>query len=616
MAVGNDTVNSLWSRAGSNVSSPFASLSRSLFPRTVAEVFCWAEELWVHQGVYPTAISKAVRYFLTELLITGEDVSYKERVKSQEMLASTFDVKGEAGSVGDDFVAFGNSFTSVQVPFVRELCCPCGFKAPLKRLFKEQYVTWSGQGFTGRCPVCKRNGAWTHNDFRLLGAEAKPVIVRWPLQYMKIKWHPISQTGEYRLDLKRYSELSGPIKKGDPLFLAETPWEIIDAVVNDKEFTFAEDEIYHMRNRSAAHLMPKLQGWGLPKFLCEFDTVVMLIMLDKFNECILNDYLIPFRVIAPPQRSDTQLDPLSSIGAQEFVPKIKAMLNNHRRNPTGWHVLPFPLEYQKLGGEAKDLSPVEFQQHYEERLLHCMSIPEAFSDQAVGANAQPIIDFKMFERFWQHFGYEINQWLTWVSNKVGALESWERVEVSFIKASVYEDPQIIAAKGELAAAGKCSNTTFFKSLEMDYMYEMRRVLEEEDELAELSEERRREMDNTQGNLMAVQTPSPGMQQMQAEQEAAGGAPGGAGPAPMQSPMAAVPPVPDDSTLTLDDLQVQADEYAQQLLYADTATRRRVLSSLKHQNETLYAQVKAKLSDLEQLGRTRGVQMLRAGQMPL
>jgi hypothetical protein len=137
------------------VTSPFNTLTRRVYPRTVREVFAWAEELWMHHGLYSQAIKKAVRYFLTEIEIDGDDIDATTSQKYAEVIEENFDLMDELASIGDDFIAFGNSFTSLHIPFTRQLICPkCFVKAPISEM--TDYYKWnSGTGtFSGKCPMC------------------------------------------------------------------------------------------------------------------------------------------------------------------------------------------------------------------------------------------------------------------------------------------------------------------------------------------------------------------------------------------------------------------------------------------------------------------------------
>jgi len=278
-----------------NISHPtaiFKTLSRKLYPKTISEVLSWAEELWLHHGVYSSAIQKAVRYFMTEIEINGEDeISYAVRQKYKNILERNFDVMEDLATIGDDYVAFGNSFTSIHVPFIRQLCCPeCGFTAPLKELW-EKYVKWDKMSFKGKCasPSCNFTGKFIIRDLRKPEETLSPVITRWPPQYISIKAHPTSGSKEYSIDLTKYTELYEGIQKGDLLFLSETPMEIIEAISEKKIFKFNADELYHMSNTTVACINSRLKGWGLPKFMAEFEAVILINRFDKFNESIISD---------------------------------------------------------------------------------------------------------------------------------------------------------------------------------------------------------------------------------------------------------------------------------------------------------------------------------------
>jgi len=103
--------------------SPFATYARQHFPRNLTEVFNWSEYLWLHHGVYTKAIQRAVRYFLTKIEIVGT-VDYKTKRKYTDFLHDRLNILDSMATVGDDYMSYGNSFTSVYKPFYRNLICP------------------------------------------------------------------------------------------------------------------------------------------------------------------------------------------------------------------------------------------------------------------------------------------------------------------------------------------------------------------------------------------------------------------------------------------------------------------------------------------------------------
>jgi len=610
-------------RWDNQVTSPFATLSRRVYPRTVREVFAWSEELWMHHGLYSQAIQKAVRYFMTEIEITGDDIDFDTQKKYLDTLNENFDLLEEGAVVGDDYMAFGNSFTSLFQPISRSLACPvCHFKAPIAKVYEESNVSFSNKQFTGRCPspACGRNVSFIRTDSTKPVADTKTTIVRWPPQYMEIKQHPISKRTKYILDVNRYEYLRDGIMTGDPLYMEETPWEIIEAVVDSKKFTFEDDALFHMAHPAAACCIPALRGWGLPPFMAEFETALLIMMLDKYTEAIITDYLVPFRVLTPPAGNGTQEgDVMLQVNMGDFTTKVKGMLNRHRQNPTDWNFLPFPLEYQVLGGEAQDLAPIQMQEHYEERLLASMGIPLEFyknNASGLGGNAGPLLSLKMFERGWQYFINDLNKWFKWIANKQGEMNKWEKVDARLVPLSLQEDPAIREIKLQLAAGNEISRTTAYRSLGINLGKERKMIMAEEAQFNEEMEERAKRDEGRAANKEAIRNPSAGEQIMLAQQaqmpQQGGGMPPGAGGAPPAMPSGAGQ-MPMGASI--DDLMLQADQIAQTLLTADSLTRRQQLNDLKSTNSALYAQVKATLSNLEQQAKTTGLQMTRAGQMP-
>jgi len=611
-----------WDR---EVASPFSKLTRRVYPRTIRECFAWAEELWMHHGMYSQSISTAVRYFMTELDIEGDDLQFSDRKKYIDAINKNFDVLEDLATVGDEYMSFGNSFTSMHRPFQRQLVCrSCGFRAPLKH--------WLGhfrleQGvFNGSCPLCAWNGQMQHMDIPLPKEVMKPKITRWPPQFMMIKQHPLSQRTIYSIDLSQYDALRDGVMGNDLLYLEDTPWEIISAVQQNKQFEFAPDELYHMAFPVVACCLPNLKGWGLPPFMADFETALLVTLLDKYVETILVEYLMPFRVLTPAQATGTG-DPMMNLNMGQFVGQVMGMIRRHRANPTDWNFLPNPLEYQVLGGEAKDIVPVEVLEHFELRLLHSMGIPPEFYKASLdkfNTKAGPVIGFKMFERTWQTFANQLNKWATWLVNKQGDLLNWQDVDAKLKEVSMYEDPEVRQIKLELAAAGKISDDTAYRPIGMNAEQERKKYDDEQEQKLEEQMEREKRMNERMANMEAANVPGPGEQmlmnqEMQAQQGDAstpGGAPVGAAPPPGGMPMGGPMAVGGGAMGgTIDDLMIQADQIAQQLVTADPLTRRRQLVSIKNQNEALHAQVKSRLTQIEQQAKTQGVQMARQGQLP-
>jgi len=583
------------------------------------EVFRWAEELWLHHGIYSQAITKAVRYFMTDIEVYGDDITHQTRKSYKSALEDKYDILTEMSAVGDEFIAYGNSFTSLYVPFLRTVFCPrCGFSAPMKEL-KDQ-ITWRNLQFLLNCPSkgCGFKGEPKITDTKVADDDMRPTVVHWPPQMIKIQHRAITGESTYLLDIQKHTQLVDAIKDGDWKYLQETPMEIIEAVREEQPLEFEPGQLFHMKAPIPAYTAVELQGWGLPKFMAEFEHVVMLSLLDKYNEVILSDYLVPFRVISPartgagPQQGSG--DFMLNVGMHDFVSKIKSMVDGHRRNPADWSFSPVALEYQIMGGEAENLTPMAMMEHMEMRLLNSMGIPQEMYTGSINNAAGPIIGFRMFERTWQHFASELDKWLNWFMARNGELFQWDKAYARLVPVSLYEDPDVRTLKFQLAEARQCSKTTAFRTIGLDVAYESQRILDEEDEEAELQEERARRQEERQIASEAVRVPAPGEEILMAEQQAAEQQAGGMAPGGMP-PQGAAPQIPPSGSAgSIDELHAQAEQLAAEIIQMPGGTRRSTLLDINKHNKELSALVKQYISEMENKAGQQGIEMARQGQM--
>jgi hypothetical protein len=567
----------------------------------------------MHHGTYSQAIKKAVRYFLTEVEIEGDTIEKDVRGKYSEVLSENYDIMEELGRIGDDYVAFGNSFTSLHIPFTRQLTCPkCFLRAPLNKMHR--YFKWEGGKFTGRCPRCRSHVTYVREDTPLPRSKVKPTVSYWPPQYMEVLEHPLSRRAEYTLDVTRYDELRDGIMYGNPLYLEDTPWEIIEAVIHNKAFKFAPGQVFHMKAPPVTSMTPTLKGWGLPLFMAEFETALLVHMLDKYTESIMVDHLVPFRILAPPQNSNgnPMSDPMMTMDMSEFSAHVLGLLERHRQNPTGWNFFPVPLEYQVLGGEAQQLAPVEVMEFFEKRLLYSMGIPPELYKDGANASAGPILTFKMFEKTWQHFANALNKWLTWLVQRQGEILNWEEAKAKLRPVHMHEDPEIMQIKLSLAASNEISRDSAYRPLGIDIEQEREKILQEEDSFNKKLEEREKEMAEEESNKAMLMQPSSSEQILAAEEAAmaaeqgGGGAPMGGGMPPMPSPQG---PVQGDMQ-TMEGLVAEAQKMAEQIYAMPAEARNSALRNLKNTNDTLHAQVKSIIEDMDQQAEMQGKMMAR------
>lgn len=599
---------------------PFTSFANKVYPATVQEVFQWAEWLWLREGVYMQAIRRSIGYFLCGIELRGSDnnkLDNTTRKKYEEFLQDQMRIMETLMAVGCELVSHGNVFTSIMVPVRRTLTCPiCLMNREMSHMKPDKDYRWDINSllFTGTCPVCQKQVTFKRQDVMRADFDNPMRIIRWAPMNMTVRYNTLTGEAVYEYDIPPSDREH--IIKGDPVYLNSTPWEFIVAVKNNYPLRFNQETFKHIKNTVTAAMEPRLRGWGLPAFMANFAQVVHLQILRRYNEAIAMDYIIPFRLLTPPQGGGEE-DPLMTHNMGNFMAQVRLMLREHRRDPATWHTLPFPLQYQALGGEAKALVPVELIDRALDDLFTSMGIPVEFYKTSLGIRTGAPISLRLFERAWTPYIEPLNDWLNWALKVISKMMGWEPVKGRIIRTSTFEDESIKQLKVNLAGAGVISQRTALEAIGIDVNEELdRKIEEQEQENQRLGEEKKR-MQKAQAYDEGMQA-QPGVAQGQVVQGAAnqygaqGAAPaGGVAMAPAASGMAAQ----GGGAKTLDEVMAQAQAISQELYSADHATRTSKLAELKSQNNPVYAQVKAFLQDMDQKAASQGVQLGRAGQLP-
>jgi len=595
-----------------NFPNPFKTFSRTMYPKSMKEVFEWAEHLWLHKGLYTQAIKKSVRYFITEIEIMGDKenpVDADTRKKYEKFLVDNYNILDKLALIGDDYIGFGNSFTSVTVPISRHLICPhCGTSRPLKKV----NFTFEGFTFKGECVVCnKKKVDFIRKDIRANDEKTPLNIIRWNPKDIHIDYCPFTNKSVYSLNIP--SKWKDKVKKGDKHFLSEIPWEMVEAIQNKTMFEFNSEYFFHLKAENAASTLNVTEGWGLPLFMNEFEQVVYRQILERFNESIALDYLMHCRVISPPPQAAGG-DPVRTANMGKFMGGVRNMIKQHRQDPTTWHTLPFPVQYQALGGEGTKMVPVELLDRSLDDLLTSMGIPQEFYRGSLSHTNGTPIGLRLFEKVWKHHTSGLDEWLNWFLGICSNMQMWENVTGKLIKSSIYEDDMVRQLKLDMNAAGQISKHSAWKPIGIDPDYERERIIEEQQQDEQRQKEIALEMEKAQMMEDQVRTQPPMTQETMAAQqaEAQGGMPGGApmpgGPAPSAGGGGS------SGSASIDEMMANAEQKAAEIMSMEPSMRKSELINLKKQDEAFHAVVKQKLTDMEQQAGQQGKQMARQGQI--
>ena len=525
----------------------------------------------------------------------------------------------------------GNVFIYALPVLKRSLGCPqCSQVTAIDKMYPHVDYEWDGE-FKGTCK-CGYKGPFQVFDSQTTDNKGRKVHFKCISPYdMLLKYNEL--TGSYTYLYKMPSHMKQSIIEGDPVYLNNTPMVFLKGAFSNDYIRFPEDRLIHSRIQGLTSMDRYYKGWGTPMFLNTFNDILRLAYLDKFNESVATDFIAPVRLISPPPQNlmagnDTlRQQPLSGYQMKQFIfDAIKGV----RQNASQWVVSPVPLNYQMLGGEAKQLAPVQLMKWYQERIYEMMSIPLELRQTSFQAVA-PSAGLRMFQRQWIHYTNQLEYMLIWMADVVCSSHQIQKVNVQLDKTSFVEDDMHKQTVLQMAGSGMISNDTVLKTIGLDAKDEQKKMLQEQQDMAEESmktQNAQQEMEMT-GSVL----PPPGsvgvgaaqynmemvQQQNMPQDPAAAGQPMPPG-APAAPGGAGMPPMPagtqNSRSAGVEALFQQAQQRAQEIFNIGVTqgpgARRAALVQLKAQNPQLHAQVKALL---QQRDRDTASQAIAQSKMP-
>ena len=602
---------------------PWNDLATAQMPTTMKSALWWSEYIWTVMGTYRMAMERIVSYFITDIELGG-DVSDDEKEKYHDFLDQQLNATSFLGLMMRDRLCYGNSFASVVVPFRRFLTCPkTGDLYPLKVVYNNFNFEFTDKfEFVATCPKTGWRGPWKITDKPREESEHL-ILKRWSPHEIEILHDPYTDEVSHLWNIPEYYKRM--IKKGNLYHLERASQQVLHAIKHNMLFKFNKDSIFHMKEPTLAGI--RNMGWGLPRSLINFRQLWYVQVLRRYNEAIALDYVIPFRLITPAPSGGgaaggigTQ-DPMSVYNAGDFRSQIKGMVSRRRRDPAAWQVLPFPVNYQMLGGDAKQLAPTELITQGFETLLNETGTPVEFYQGSLSVQAAPIA-LRLFESTHSQLVCDANNFLQWLTNSISKIMSWELVDASLKRVTIADDMQKQMSALQLMMGQQLSGTSGLAAVGYDWNTEQKRIADEARKQQEMQARQQEEMEQAGFAAEIAKGMNPAMQQQPGAAPPGDPAAGGANPVgpDAQSAMGAggtpvseyIQTMGPNVPVTPNDLQASAEQLAQQLLGLPEGQKDSELRKLKQHNPTLHALTRQKMDDIRQQARMQGGAMLMQG----
>lgn len=594
----------IWSAgSGANGTSAFpdpcADYASTAMPRSIQQAHRWGEYLFNANGLYASAIDRVLSYFVTDVKIVDEDIADDEK-EEWDRVIDLIDFKTRVRLVARDFLAYGITLNSFLPPIRRFLQCPtrgCGQEFSFDHVVdhkKDLNYRWENFQFQLNCPKCGERGSWKQFPRKDVD-EANIVIRRWSPKEIDIRHNRITQRSQYLWRIPE--DIRQQVRKGHDHVLADTPWEVIDAVQAGTNLRFDRSQLFVAVEESLAGF--DLQGWGWARVIANFRQAWYVQLLHRLNEAIAQDYIIPLRVVSPAKGADAEgnTDQLLNADMLDFVARTEAMIRARRVDPAAWFVSPIPVQYQILGGDAKQLVPFELMDQGVSVFLNNIGVPVELYKSTLSLQAFPVAA-RLFESTWSHLVHLMNRFVQWLADQIALYKRWQRIKAKLEKTSIVDDLQNSQIILNLMAAREFSRTDGLARLGASFRDQQRKILDEERYLQDLQAKVQEEMDTKAFGSSLAPTPMQQLmmaqqQQQMGQQPGGGGAGGGGGAPPGGAPGAAAqgmavatPPGPQTPT-NPDDLLQSAQYESQRIMQLPAPQRRSELSALKQKSEVLH-----------------------------
>jgi len=594
-------------RAVQNLQIPWLDYASTVVPTNHELILWWAQYLWLTDGNFRAAFQRVAEHFITT--VEFPELEEDEESEFKDLFFKHLNYRRELKSAGDDFLCYGNVFLSIYLPFKRHLACQkCAFEQPIKHVLYEcdlngtTGVTWKRKK---ACPIC--------GDLRnfVLKDRKDPDISR--VRLVKYSPFEIELAMNYfsqRKDIfwKIPNDVRADIQSKARIHIEDTPIEVLEAVARNGRLLFDDDMIFHLDETIVSGM--RTRGWGLPRSISNFRAAWLQQITNRADQAIASDYTLGMRVISPSQQ--TIVDPMIAEGMDSFVNGINRIVDAHRSEPMSYHTAPYPLNYQFMGGEGKDLLPADKLKFRQQEFLNQCNIPLEYHQMTLSTQAAPMA-LRLFESAWGSLPSMYTSMLQWITKVVARNFGLEETAVQVQKSTIADDQERKNILMQLMSANQISPQTALAPLGIEASKEARKVFKYQDFIAKLTQEQQDKQmkDQEMGALSALAgqaTPSALLQQ----QQGAGGAP------PPGTPMGGAPAggVPMDGGQqagTLSQMSDQAEQIAAQLVQMPEFDRKGQLKALREGNKDLHALVTAKMTEMRRSAASQGQQQLLAPQ---
>lgn len=592
---------------------PFVLTSSQYIPEKFDDLLSMCEYLAAQFPSYTQTARRTVSHFLTELQFYGDEGDEDERKEMEEYMITRLQLMEKLQQAGLEYFIFGNSFVRMYYPFERFLV------DRRNGTYREYNVNEFGEfaryvndemtydvpdpDSPDDVPLSERPRVrFAFRDRSVKDASRIRIMFIEPRRMILRKNH-VSGKMEYIWKLDQF--FVDDVRQGTKIWqVNDTPKDILKAIRNNEDYRFADDRIFHLANTFISGV--SYNGWGIPGILLNYHSIHQTAVYRRINEAVGLDFLLPIRVLSPAAQAGSGTDAAAAMNLGPWTDRMKSLVANKRKDPEAMHVVPFPIQYQELGGNGKALAPVELLRYANDQMLEDFGFPAELHHMSLQSGEVPTA-IRMFQSNFIQLQHALSKMTQWVATNVRAYLGLSNLKVKLAQPTMADDLERRNVMLQLAAGGEVTRQLAYRLFGVDdATEEMRRRTREDLEIQRMQGEEQAKFEREQQMGSGDQVLQA---QLQAQQEAAAAQGGPGGPAP-GGPM----PAPGGDGMggrTPDKVMADAEQLAMQWLQMqgqDDRAKSQSMEQVRNSDPTLYAVAKQKMEEMRAQGASEGRRM--------
>jgi len=409
-------------------------------PTRMTTALDYCLRLWIETPMYQAVVARVVGHFLTRLNFRGEIGSPTEREEFETFFTEELGGLMALRLMGLESFCYGTAFMRCHFPFARVLLDrEHGYRQHSINSFPEELVEFDLETMTYLVPDPKHHAPYDQRrqirlPFRDLPVKDFSKIAFRTLnpRYCRLRYSEIS--GETQVEYMFEPDTKSRVRAGSLFEVNRTPKDMLAAIRDKAAYLFHQNKVAILKEPTISGI--SCEGWGLPPLLSHFPAVHRIAVLDRIDDVVAKEYMLPRRIITPDLSNVAPGE--GQVISGEWRPAVARMWEDQRRDPTKVGSFPFPVILQNLGGEGRNLMPKDLREVAVNNLFRGMGVPLDFYDSSLTMQQIPSA-VRLFESSHMPMAHGLAKVSRWMTATVSSFMYGEPYDASLRKPSIADD---------------------------------------------------------------------------------------------------------------------------------------------------------------------------------